>query len=204
MCKTPAEHFSVIKDPRRGRVMLDLTEIRGIVACGLLARMGNFVDIAEWARYKKDWLRRFLDIKNGIPSHDTLNRVFRLLDPKSFERVFRAWVAETLPAFKHVVIDGKRLRGATAGSGRDPVGQCLAAGIGLAPGQEGVPDKGGARAAVLPLLRALELRGRLVSAALPSGYRRAGSRAWGGLSAGRQGCAVRRDNASANLSVVRR
>lgn len=67
---------------------------------------------AEWARYKEAWLRVFLRLEHGLPSHDTLNRVFRLLDPKAFEAVFGAWVADTLPAFGgQIAIDGKRLRG---------------------------------------------------------------------------------------------
>jgi len=46
-------------------------------------------DMAEWARLKETWLRGFLRLENGIPSHDTFNRIFQILDPKQFEKVFR-------------------------------------------------------------------------------------------------------------------
>ena len=51
-----------------------------------------------WGRLKEDWLRRFLVLKNGIPSHDTSERVFRILDPKQFETVFRQWVSGIVTA----------------------------------------------------------------------------------------------------------
>lgn len=112
MGKSLVEHFAAIEDPRRGRVAHDLVEMLVIVTCALFAEVETFVDIAEWARFKEPWLRRFLRLENGLPSHDTLNRLFRLLDPKGFEAAFRAWVAELLPAFGQVAIDGKCLRGA--------------------------------------------------------------------------------------------
>jgi len=72
MPKNLVEHFSIIEDPRRGRVAYDLTEILVIVTCALFAEVESFVDIADWAEFKEPWLRRFLALKNGVPSHDTL------------------------------------------------------------------------------------------------------------------------------------
>jgi len=72
--------------------------------------LGLFVDIADWAEYKEPWLRRFLALKNGVPLHDTLNRVFRLLDPKAFAQVFADWVSEVLPTLGIDAI-ALRLRG---------------------------------------------------------------------------------------------
>jgi predicted transposase YbfD/YdcC len=127
--------------------------------------METFVDIAEWARYKEPWLRRFLRLEHGVPSHDTMNRVFRLLDPKSFEAAFRAWVAETLPGFgqTQIAIDGKSIRGAAAQRNPIHLVSAFATGTGIVFAQQGVADKGSETAAIPELLRALEIRGCLVS-----------------------------------------
>jgi predicted transposase YbfD/YdcC len=162
MGKTLVEHLAVIEDPRRGRVAYDLTEILVIVTCAMFSEVETFVDIAEWARHKEAWLRRFLRLDNGLPSHDTLNRVFRLLDPKAFEGAFRAWVGDTLPAFQHIAIDGKSLRGSGK---RNPVHMvsAFATEAGLVLAQREVPGKGSELAAIPHLLEALELRGAIVS-----------------------------------------
>ncbi len=65
-----------------------------MVTCALFAEVETFVDIADWAELKEPWLRRFLLLKNGLLLHDTLNRMFRLLDPKVFATVFTDWVGE--------------------------------------------------------------------------------------------------------------
>lgn len=162
MGKSLVEHFAVIEDPRRGRVTHDLVEMLVIVTCGVLAKQESFVEIADWAQIKEAWFRRFLRLANGIPSHDTMNRLFRLLDPKSFETVFRAWVVEIMPTFSQVAIDGKTLRGAGT---RSPVHMvsAFATDLGLVLAQQGVADKGGELGAVPELLAALDLRGCLVS-----------------------------------------
>ena len=156
------EHFAVIEDPRRGRISHDLVEMLVIVTCALFAEVESFVDIAQWARVKEPWLRRFLRLEGGLPSHDTLNRVFRLLDPKAFEAAFRAWTADVMGAFAQVALDGKSLRGAGRTSPVHLVG-AFATDLGLALGQTRVADKSNEITAIPALLRALELRGALVS-----------------------------------------
>ncbi|GHT93627.1 hypothetical protein AGMMS49545_13360 [Betaproteobacteria bacterium] len=150
MGKTLVEHFAIIRDPRQRRVKYDLIELLVIVTCALFSEMETFVDIAEWARCKESWLRRFLPLANGIPSHDTMNRVFRLIDPKSFEVAFRAWVADTLPGFgqTRIAIDGKSIRGAAAR--RNPIHRvsAFASEAGIVFAQQGVPDKGSETAAI--------------------------------------------------------
>lgn len=162
MGKSLVEHFATIEDPRRGRVAYDLSEVLVIVTCALFAQVETFVDIADWARTKEAWFRRFLRLKNGLPSHDTINRLFRLLDPKAFESVFRSWVGDVMTAFNHVAIDGKSMRGSGK---RSPVHMvsAFATDLGLVLAQERVPNKGGELAAVPALLEALELQGCLVS-----------------------------------------
>lgn len=164
MARNLVEHFSVIEDPRRGRVAYDLTEILVIVTCALFSEVETFVDIADWAAYKEPWLRRFLVLKNGVPSHDTLNRVFRLLDPKVFASVFLDWVAEVLPALGHVALDGKSLRGARR-TGGNPIHlvSAFATEAGLVLAQHQVGHKGSELQGAKALLEALELHGCLVS-----------------------------------------
>lgn len=148
--------------PRTGRATYDLTEMLVIVICALFSHVEGFVDIALWARHKETWLRRFLPLKHGLPSHDTFNRLFRLLDPQAFEAVFRAWVGDVLGAFEQVAIDGKCLRGSGK---RSPVHlvSAYATELGLALGQHKVEGKSNEITAIPHLLAALELKGCLVS-----------------------------------------
>jgi predicted transposase YbfD/YdcC len=164
MPRNLVEHFSIIEDPRRGRVAYDLTEILVIVTCALFSEVETFVDIAAWAKYKEAWLRRFLPLKNGVPSHDTINRVFRQLDPKKFAAVFADWVSEVLPTFGHVAIDGKSLRGVRrAHSNPIHLVSAFATEASLTLAQHQVGHKGSELDGAKALIEALELRGCLVS-----------------------------------------
>lgn len=156
------QHFADIEDPRSGNCRHDLTEMLVIATCALFSEVEGFADIELWARHKQSWLRRFLTLKNGIPSHDTFNRLFRLLDPKAFEDAFRAWVGDVMTAFSQVAIDGKTLRGA---SRKSPVHlvSAFATELGLALGQVKVDDKSNEIVAIPALLQALALKGCLVS-----------------------------------------
>ena len=77
--RTLAEHFSEIEDPRRTGFAHrhDLVEMLVITTCALFSEVEGYEDIARWARVKEPWLRRFLALRNGIPSPDTFARVFR-------------------------------------------------------------------------------------------------------------------------------
>ena len=165
MAKNLVEHFSIIEDPRLGRVAYELTEILVIVTCALFSEVETFVDIAYWAQAKEAWLRRFLRLKNGVPSHDTMNRVFRLLDPKVFATVFAEWVSEVMPSFNQVAIDGKSLRGARRNGLGNPIHlvSAFATEAGLTLAHVPVTNKGSELAGASALLEALELKGCLVS-----------------------------------------
>lgn len=164
--KALAEHFSEIEDPRRTGFAHrhDLVEMLVITTCALFSEVEGFEDIAHWARIKESWLRRFLTLKNGIPSADTFARVFRLLDPKAFESAFRAWVGSVLPSFNQVAIDGKTLRGSADGD-KPPLHMvsAFATDLGLVLGQEAVADKSNEITAIPVLLEALAIKGCLVS-----------------------------------------
>lgn len=106
-------HFSVLEDPRdalrRRHSLLDMVII---AIAATLAGADGWVDIAQFGRAKEAWFRQFLELRNGIPSHDTFGRVFSLLAPEAFEACFRAWVASiraVIPG-EIIAIDGKTLR----------------------------------------------------------------------------------------------
>src|SRR3954465_13036351 len=101
-----------IEDPRCGwKVEHRLIDILVIAVCAVLGEAETFEDIALYGRCKEAWLRGFLALPNGIPSHDTFRRVFTLIDPEAFERSFLGWVRAVFRpeegAPRQVAIDGK-------------------------------------------------------------------------------------------------
>lgn len=101
-------------DPRQsGKCYHELNDIIMIVFCGYLADCEGFEEVYDYACDKQDVLGEFLDLPCGIPSHDTLNRVFRLIDPNQLERVLTQWGKQIVGILtnKHLIADGKQLRG---------------------------------------------------------------------------------------------
>jgi predicted transposase YbfD/YdcC len=163
---TLVQCLSEIEDPRVGNAKRhDLVEVLVIAICAIFAEVQGFEDMAEWAQVKEPWLRRFLRLKNGIPSHDTFNRIFRILDPKHFEQAFRRWVSGVVRAFgAQVSVDGKSLRGSAVGElGPVHMVSAFATGLGIVLGQEKVADKSNEITAIPALLEALAIEGCLVS-----------------------------------------
>jgi predicted transposase YbfD/YdcC len=106
-------HLSELDDPRcPGKVEHRLIDILVIAVCAVIACAESWEDIVLYGRSKQDWLRRFLALPNGVPSHDTFRRVFILIDPDAFEACFTAWAQGIAPLGKHevVAIDGKTVR----------------------------------------------------------------------------------------------
>jgi len=106
-------HLSAVGDPRcQGKVEHRLIDILVIAVCAVIACAESWDDIALYGRSKLAWLRTFLELPNGIPSHDTFRRVFMLIDPDAFERGFAAWVGSLVDGFARevIAIDGKTLR----------------------------------------------------------------------------------------------
>lgn len=107
------DYFADLDDPRReNSTDYPLHEIIIITICAVICGADGFTSIASFGKAKKDWLSQFLELENGIPSHDTIGRFFGLLDPDAFETRFAEWVRD---ACEHtggevVAIDGKTLR----------------------------------------------------------------------------------------------
>lgn len=103
------EHFSVIEDPRIDRKKLhNFQDILVITLCAVICGADTWENIANFGRAKYDWFKTFLELPNGIPSHDTLCRVFSLIDPLQFENCFIEWMRACveLCAGSIVPIDG--------------------------------------------------------------------------------------------------
>lgn len=112
--ESPLKYFAELKDPRVERTREHVREeILLIAIAAILSGAGGWNEIENYGRAKSDWLRTFLTLPSGIPSHDTFNRVFAALDPQELEKGFMSWVASIarLTAGEVVAIDGKALRG---------------------------------------------------------------------------------------------
>jgi predicted transposase YbfD/YdcC len=106
-------YFADLEDPRIERNRAHpLINIISIAILGVICGADNWVAIEEYGKAKMDWLGTFLDLRNGIPSHDTFGRVFRWLDEQAFQARFAEWMSAICQATSGqvVAIDGKKLR----------------------------------------------------------------------------------------------
>jgi predicted transposase YbfD/YdcC len=145
-----------------------LTDILLIALCAMLCGAEGFVDFEDFGKARIKWLRSFLALPNGIPSHDTFRRVFAMLDPKQFADCFRNWTQSLRTAIgaEIVAIDGKTLRRShDRGKGKEPIHMvsAWARENGLVLGQVKVNDKSNEITAIPELLRALKLSGCIVT-----------------------------------------
>jgi predicted transposase YbfD/YdcC len=104
--------FAQVEDPRLERTKLHrLRDIIILAICGVICGAEGWVEIEEFGKAKEAFFREWLDLPNGIPSHDTFGRVFALINPNQFEASFVAWVQGISKTIQGVVaIDGKTLR----------------------------------------------------------------------------------------------
>jgi predicted transposase YbfD/YdcC len=160
-------HFVDLEDPRVERTKRHkLLDILGIALCATLSGADTIVAIEQFGRAKFEWLKTFLELPNGIPSHDTFGRVFAVLDPERFARCFGNWVARICPSLelKTISIDGKTSRG--SGSKEDKPLHLVSAWANearLTLGQVAVADKSNEITAIPALLEILELKGAIVT-----------------------------------------
>jgi predicted transposase YbfD/YdcC len=162
-------HFAALEDPRLDRSKAhQLLDIVVVALCAILGGADSWVAVEVFGNAKLDWFKRFLELRNGIPSHDTFGRVFRLLEPQQFQRCFLNWIESltALPELKHVAIDGKTLRGSFdrhTGKAALHLVSAWANELRLTLGQVAVDDKSNEITAIPKLLEMLELGGALVT-----------------------------------------
>ena len=160
--------FGQIEDPRMDRQKKHkLLDIVAIAVCASIAGADGWAAIELLGKSKESWLRTFLELKNGIPSHDTFGRVFSLLAPDTFQEAFREWVRAIQGKVEGLVaIDGKTVRGShdrPNGKKAIHIVSAWAVENGVSLGQVKVDDKSNEITAIPELLRLLDLKGCLVS-----------------------------------------
>ena len=163
------KHFASLQDPRVERTKLHkLQDILVIAICAILCGADDWVAVEAWGNAKHEWLEKFLELPNGIPSHDTFGRVFARIDPQQFQQCFLSWIrAVAKQVHRQVVaIDGKKLRRShdrTLGKSAIAMVSAWATANQLVLGQRKVKDKSNEITAIPELLRVLELTGCIVT-----------------------------------------
>jgi predicted transposase YbfD/YdcC len=164
-----SEHFANLEDPRIDRTKLHkLLDIMIIAICAVICGADTWVEVEEFGNAKIEWLRTFLELPNGIPSHDTFGRVFALLDPDQFRLCFVSWVQaiRRISAGEIVALDGKTVRRSHDGLlGKAAIHMVSAwASVNrLVLGQLKVDEKSNEITAIPELLRLLALKGCIVT-----------------------------------------
>jgi predicted transposase YbfD/YdcC len=166
---TIAECFCELEDPRADRTKLHpLVNILVVALSAVICGAESWVDVELFGESKQEWFARFLDLSNGIPSHDTFGRVFAVLDAQQFGRCFARWVQGVCEVLKGqvVAIDGKTVRRShnrTIGREAIHMVSAWATENRLVLAQAKVDDESNEITAIPPLLGLLELSGCVVT-----------------------------------------
>lgn len=161
--------FADLTDPRTDHTRRHkLIDIVIIAVLGAIAGADAWTDMETFGKAKEAWLRKYLELPNGIPSHDTFGRVFARLDPEEFQQCFINWVQalHTLTEGQVVALDGKCLRGsADSYLGKEAIYMVSAWATAdhLVLGQRKVDAKSNEITAVPELLALLDIQGCIVS-----------------------------------------
>lgn len=167
--KSIVDFLSEIEDPRRDNANRrhEFIDIMVIALCGMLSSADDWVSIALYGRTKKDWFAQFLSLPNGIPSHDTFNRVFSSIDPDQFMDCFLKWINSIRPILGRevVAVDGKTVRRSHDGDGKAAIHMvsAWAAENNLVLGQVKTEEKSNEITAIPKLLQVLALKDCLVT-----------------------------------------
>lgn len=162
-------HFGDLQDPRIDRTKRHkLLDIVVIAICAIICGADGWVAIEEFGKAKPRWLREFLELPNGIPSHDTFGRVFGKLDPDQFRTCFMNWImaVSEITEGQVIAIDGKTLRRShdkTLGKGAIVMVSAWATADHLVLGQVKVDEKSNEITAIPELLRALDISGCIIT-----------------------------------------
>lgn len=161
------QYFITISDPRlEHNKAHKLIDVIMIAICATIAGAEGFTEIADFGDSRKDWFKTFLELPNGIPSHDTFGRVFSLLDPKVFQERFASWMQSvtTMTHGQVIAVDGKTNR-RTFGSLTKALHlvSAFATANGVALGQVATNQKSNEITAIPELLKLLDIKGCLIT-----------------------------------------
>ena len=162
------KHFEILEDPRdiRGKKH-ELINILIMSIYGILCGYTDFENMADFLEVHEEYFTQLLDLKNGTPSHDTLSRVFSLIDSKKFLDIFISWIKEIVnDNGLHISIDGKAIKSArdAINGGNTPyIVSGFLSDIGISIGQVKVDDKSNEITAIPELLELLDIQGKIIT-----------------------------------------
>ena len=163
------EHFSKLEDPRTDQGKRHkLMDIIAMTICAVIGGAEGWTDVELFVKCKYEWFKGFLELPNGVPSHDTFGRVFAGIAPEQFQEGFMAWVREVseLTQGQVIAIDGKTLRRSHDHRGGKAAIHMVSAWASenyLVLGQTKVDAKSNEITAIPELLRILEIGGCIVT-----------------------------------------
>jgi predicted transposase YbfD/YdcC len=162
-------HFVDLPEPRVDRTRLHkLMDVVFIAVCALLSGANDFVGMEKFGKAKKDWLKKYVELANGVPSHDTFGRIIQAINPQQFMNCFRSWVAgfADTELGRLIAIDGKTARASLdRPAGQNPlhVVSAWAQDTRLLLGQMAVDQKSNEITAIPLLLEILEMAGAVIT-----------------------------------------
>ena len=161
------ERFEAIPDPRvQRRQRHGFAEVIVLTIIGFLGNCNDWMAVERFAKARLDWLRTFLKLENGVPSHDTIGRIFAMLRPKEFAAIWEAWMREMCAplGLKQVAIDGKTMRHSGSENRKAlHVVTAFATENGLSLAQEAVDEKSNEIPAIPEWLRKLDISRSMVT-----------------------------------------
>jgi predicted transposase YbfD/YdcC len=166
--RTLTECMAVIEDPRVDRTKYhDLLDILVLSVLAVMCGAEGWEDIENFGKIRKSWLKQFIKLKHGIPSHDTISRVFRMLKPEAFQAAFREWLIEMdlMGGADVIAIDGKSLRRSHDGVFKKMLHSVSAWSVAnnVMLGQQAVDEKSNEITAIPLLLKTLQLKGAIIT-----------------------------------------
>ena len=166
--KTLFNHFELLEDPRdiRGKKH-ELVNIMIMTIYGILCGYTDFTNLADFLKVHEDYFTNLLNLEHGTPSHDTLSKVFSIIDSKKFLELFIEWINQIITGNGlHISIDGKAVKSARdkINGGNTPyIVSAFLSDIGISIGQVKVDDKSNEITAIPELIDLLDIEGKIIT-----------------------------------------